>query len=451
MIRDLEKFKRLSDFDNVLVVDNKGKTLYYDLADLNVLSKLGHRPEDFLGKKVTSFYTNLTDENSTIMTVLHTGEAMTRVHQKLVTKTGQTYDSLSSTYPIEENGVVVGAIEFSKHFYSKEHMHYLDHYSTHKIYRKNNTVYTIDDLITQNEGMKAIKEKIERIAQHDSTILIYGKTGTGKEIVAQAIHNRSNRFGQPFITLNCRALSEDRADQLLWGTEQDGETQIGIVEQANGGTLFLDGINELSPQLQAKLLQVIEEKTIRRLGGTTDIRLDVHLISSTNEDPETLLQEKRMREDFYYRIGVIQIDLPELKERKEDIELLVWQFIRFYQQHMNVAIEAVEPEVIQLFHQYSWPGNVRELKNAVETAINQMQAGVITVGDLPRKIRKHEISLDTPGDWKIMDLKEKVDEYERAIIAEELSKANGVIAETARRLGVSKQTLKYKLTKYELR
>ncbi|MBB4826690.1 arginine utilization regulatory protein [Sporosarcina luteola] len=451
MIPDLENFRRLADFDNVLVVDEKGTTLYYDLADLNVLSKLGHRPEDFLGKNVTSFYTNLTDENSTIMTVLQSGKAMTMVHQELATRTGQTYESLSSTYPIEENGVIVGAIEFSKHFYSKEHMHYLDQYTTHKIYRKNNTVYTIDDLITQNEAMIAIKEKVERIAQHDSTILIYGKTGTGKEIMAQAIHNRSSRYVQPFVTLNCSALSEDRADQILWGTEQDGEPRIGVVEQANGGTLFLDGVNELSPQLQAKLLQVIEKKMIRRMGGTTDIRLDVHLISSTNEDPELLLKEKRMREDFYYRLGVIQIDLPELKERKEDIELLVWHFIRFYQQHMNVAIETVEPEVIQLFQQYSWPGNVRELKNAVETAINQMQNGVITMDDLPMKIRRSDSGINLPSKRELLDLKDKVDEYERSIIAEELQKANGVIAETARRLGVSKQTLKYKLTKYELR
>jgi len=452
----MDMFNHLSDFDNVLVVDEFGKTLYYDLADLDVLAKLGHRPEEFLGKKVTSYYTNLTDENSTLMTVLRTGKALCNVSQNMVAKTGISYISKSSTYPIINHDQIVGAIEFSRHYYTKENMHYLDQYKRHKVYRKNNTIYTIEDLISKNKNMQDIKVKMERIAKHDSTILIYGKTGTGKEVVAQAIHNLSDRFAKPFISLNCGSIPENLVDSTFFGVEKNLATGVeewkGVFEQAAGGTLFLDEIYALETHLQAKLLKAIEEKIIRRIGGSIDIHLDIRIISTTNEDPEALLKEKRMREDLYYRLGVIQIDLPELKNRKDDIEMLVSHFIHFYNQHMNISVETVDPEVMDCLRLYSWPGNIRELKNAIETAFNNTTNKIISLDDIPRRIRKAVDFVDNSSkDWTSMDLKDVIDDYEKTIIANELHKANGIIAETARRLGVSKQTLKYKLGKYELR
>lgn len=452
---DLEEFKHLADFDNILVVDESGKTLFYDLADINILSELGHRPEDFLGKHVTSFYQNLTNENSTIMTALKTGSALCNIEQEMITRKGSTFISKSSTFPIRENDKIIGAIEFSKHYFTKDSMKYLDHYVGHKIYRKNNTVYTINDMITVDEKMVAIKSKMEKIAKTDSTVFIYGRTGTGKEVVAQSIHNLSERYGNPFISVNCGAIPANLLESTLFGTTKGSftgaEDMPGLFEQAEGGTLFLDEINSLDTNLQVKLLKAIEEKTIRRIGGKKNIQLNMRVISATNEDPDVLLVEKRMRQDLYYRLSVVQIDLPSLVERKDDIAVLLRHFILFYNQNMNIFIEKVQQEVIDSFQLYPWPGNIRELKNAIETAFVHASSNEITIDDIPARIRKYKTEETETKVMERLPLKEAVSEYEKELIVRKLEETNGIIAETARKLGISKQLLKYKMDKFGLR
>ena len=308
--------------------------LFYDLADLNVLKEIGVRPEEFMGKHITSFYKNLTNENSTIMKVIRTGKAVINQRQELMTKNGDLVVSINSTYPIQEDDTIIGAIEFSKHFYTKENIQSLDKFAGNKVYRKNNTIYTIENIISANPKMEAVKNKIKKIAKSNSTILIYGKTGTGKEMVAQAIHNLSDRYGSPFISINCGAIPPNLLESTLFGTVKGSFTgatdKPGLFEEAEGGTLFLDEINSLDYYLQVKLLKAIEEKMIRRIGGSRNISVDIRVISATNEDPDILVADKRLREDLYYRLGVVQIDLPELKERIEDIERLLEYYITFY-------------------------------------------------------------------------------------------------------------------------
>ncbi|MED1949554.1 sigma-54 interaction domain-containing protein [Brevibacillus centrosporus] len=456
---DRKQFQNLVDFDNLLVVDEKGTIIFYDLADLSTLQELGFRPEEFLGKNITTLYNNLNKQNSTLMQVLQTGESLCNVKQELASKKGNTVWSINSSYPIKENGKIVGAIEFSKHYYSKESMHSLDKYASHKLYRKNNTIYTMDDIITVNPQMEAIKAKIQKIAKTGSTVLIYGKTGTGKEVVAQAIHNLSNRYGKPFISLNCGAIPANLLEGTLFGTTKgsftDSQDMPGLFELADGGTLFLDEINSLDFNLQVKLLKAIEEKSVRRVGGKKNIHLDIRVISATNEDPERLLADMRLREDLYYRLGVIQIDLPTLAERKEDIALLLSHYVRFYNNNMNMTIEGFEPDAWECFMRYDWPGNIRELKNAVETAYNQAVTDRITIEDIPRRIRRwaesHSLVPVQEMPSPELSLKEAVDEYEKSLIEREWRTSTGKIAETARRLGISKQLLKYKLDKYRLR
>ncbi|MGJ9384376.1 sigma-54 interaction domain-containing protein [Salipaludibacillus sp. CF4.18] len=452
---DLKKFENLADFDHILVADKNGIIIFYDVGDLNVLKELGIRPEEFLGKNVKAFYKHFTDENSTVMNVLATGTAQCNVRQDMLTNDGNKIISQSSTYPIKENDKIVGAIEFSSRLFAKENIQSLDKLAGHKLFRKNNTIFTIDDIITVNETMEAIKKKINNIAKTNSTVLINGRTGTGKEVVAQAIHNLSDRYAKPFISLNCSAIPASLMESTLFGTMKGSftgsEDMPGLFEQANGGTLFLDEINSLDIYLQAKLLKVIEEKAIRRIGGKESLSLDIRIISATNEEPNTLLDDKRLREDLFYRLGVVQIDLPNLTERMEDIEVLVESFINFYNNNMNIVIANIDREVLDSFKRYHWPGNVRELKNAIEMAYNHVSSNQITINDVPRRIV--EFTGKTTVQRKnvnINSLKDAVDGYEKEIIVNILS-TGGKIAESARRLGISKQSLKYKMDKYHLR
>ncbi len=261
---------------------------------------------------------------------------------------------------------IVGAIEFNRFYFNKEDIKLVHNYSPHKIYRKNNTIYTIENIITQNPSMMKIKDKMIRASKTDSSILIYGETGTGKEMVAQSIHNLSDRFNNQYISVNCGAIPSNLFESLMFGTVKGSFTgsdnTTGLLEEANGGTLFLDEINSLDISLQVKLLKAIEEKVIRKVGGNKYIPIDIRVIAATNENPETLVEDGRLREDLFYRLGVVQMDLPTLETRKEDIAILVDNFIDFYNGKMNININSIHPDVMEKFYQYNWPGNIRELK-----------------------------------------------------------------------------------------
>ncbi|MFJ7826473.1 sigma 54-interacting transcriptional regulator [Psychrobacillus sp. NPDC096623] len=324
------------------------------------------------------------------------------------------------------------------------------------MYRKNNTIFTIDDLISQSSVMEEIKNKIHKVSNTDSTILINGETGTGKEIVAQSIHNLSKRYTQPFVSVNCGDIPSNFLEHFLFGTEKDNLTAspdiLGMLEQANGGTIFLDEISALDIKLQAKLLKVIEDKLIRRVGGKQDIHLNIRVLAATNESPDKLVRERILREDLYYRLSVFQLDLPRLSERKEDITPLIRYFIEFYNRHMQIKIEKLNDQVLIVFQQYNWPGNVRELKNAIETAYNNANTNEINLNDIPAKIRNYSNVLEKITlSENNFNLKDKVEEYEKSLIMIELNNTGKKLAETARKLGISKQLLKYKMGKYELR
>ena len=443
-------------FENILIVDDTGTIIFCDSADLSGIQAFGLRPENYIGYSMASLLGNIENESSTILTVLKTGVPICNNRQNIVTIAGHHVTSINSTYPIIENGKIVGAVEFSKFIYNKDSIHVLDNYSKHKIYRKNNTVYTLDDMITVNPQMLEIKRKISRIAQTDSSVLIYGKTGTGKEVVAQAIHNRSKRYKDPFISVNCGAVPATLMESILFGTVKGSFTgsndMQGVFEQACGGTLFLDEINSLDVSLQGKLLKAIEEKSIKRIGGTSTIELDLRIISATNECPEKMISEKRLREDLFYRLGVVEIHLPLLSDRKEDIPHLVDFFINLYNSKMDIQIDHVDPLVLDRFTQYDWPGNIRELRNAIETAYNNVESDQITIEDIPERIvgyrPRKAVDVSSKDTYS---LKKSIEEYEKSVIMRELNSNGGRITDTAKKLGLSKQLLEYKINKHSIR
>ncbi|MGN9163926.1 sigma-54 interaction domain-containing protein [Tissierellaceae bacterium HCP3S3_D8] len=449
-----EKFKNLGDYDNITIVDQDGIIIFYDFADLNHLKLLSIVPDEMVGSKITSVWADLDDDNSTLMRVVHTGKEILDNKQIHKTKGGRIVYTVNSIFPFFADGKIVGAIEFNRFYFNKEDIKLLHNYSPHKIYRKNNTIYTVENIITQNSNMMKIKDKMNRASKTDSSILIYGETGTGKEMVAQSIHNLSDRFNMKYVSVNCGAIPLTLFESLMFGTVKGSFTgsdnTVGLLEEANGGTLFLDEINSLDMSLQVKLLKAIEEKVIRKVGGSRYIPIDIRVIAATNENPEELVQRGKLREDLFYRLGVVQIDLPTLDTRKEDIPILVDSFINFYNGKMNINITDVHPDVMKKFYEYDWPGNIRELKNAIEYAYNSVTGSEITLEDIPKKIRRCRNKSNIDIQNKGLSLVEMIEKYEKQIILDELEKMNYKKTDTAKNLGISKQLLNYKINKYSL-
>ena len=436
--------KALQEFDNVLITDDKGCAIFYDLADLNILLEIGLTPDEFFQRNVIDNYQDLSLETSTIFKVLQTGIPICYFEQQLTTLNGFSYLSRSSTYPIIENEKIIGAVEFSKHFYESKQIKYLDHYLEHKLYRDNHTNYRLENLITKNAETKAQIEKARRGAKKNSSIVITGETGTGKDIVAQGIHNESDRYIKPFVVLNCSTLTAENIFSQLYGIESEGKK--GKLQEANGGTLLIDHLDVLDLSLQAKLLHAVD---LKLMNGAP---LDVRYITTISGDIDELLLEKKLREDLFYRLNVMQIDLPSLRARKEDIAPILDFYIQFYNEHTMEGNVRYSDEVLNLFYDYHWPGNVRELKNALETAYNNIISNEILTEHIPERIVKSVQQKAQPAMPNINSghLRDLTEEYERLIIAEKLRETEGRLAETARRLGISRQLLKYKCLKYQL-
>ena len=313
--------------------------------------------------------------------------------------------------------------------------------------------YAFHNLIGKSQGMQEIYSKIEQVADSRTTVLITGESGTGKELVAKALHYNSSRRERPFIALNCAALPETLIESELFGHEKGSFTdatarRVGQFELANTGTLFLDEIGDLSPITQAKLLRVIQEREFTRIGGVQPIKVDVRIVTATNKNLDDLVRKAQFREDLYYRINVIALVLPPLRERGEDIPLLAKHFLeKRLDEERRPRIEFGK-EALELLTRYSWPGNVRELENFVEQAfIWSQNATQITPEHLPTLIKNESRSTSLRDDTLAgrMSLEKAVMEFEREIILDALKRTNYVQTHAANLLGISRRMLKYRM------
>ena len=320
--------------------------------------------------------------------------------------------------------------------------------------------YDFGKLTAYSDKMKDVLEKIKKVASSDSTVAIYGESGTGKELVAHALCFNSGRKSQPFVTVNCGAIPEELLESELFGHEKGAFTgairsRTGRFELAQGGTIFLDEIGDMSPSLQVKVLRAIQERQCERIGGMKTIDLDIRIITATNRDLEKAVAEKRFREDLFYRINVIPIHLPPLRERKADIPVLINHFLRTFNKSREKKIKRVTPESMDYLTKYSWPGNVRELQNLIEMLVVMKESGTIGLKDLPDKIRLN--SGKTGGiisDIEISDnglgLNETIGQFEKDLLQKALQKAGGVKSRAAKLLNLNRTTLVEKLKRYNI-
>lgn len=334
---------------------------------------------------------------------------------------------------------------------------FIDKREAIKNYNRINKDYKIilDNIIGESNLIKSVKKEAFIASKSSSTVLISGESGTGKELFARAIHNHSNRVDNPFIAVNCAAIPDNLLESELFGYEEGAFTgakkggKLGKFELAHKGTIFLDEIGDMSLHLQAKLLRVLQEKELDKIGGKTNVSIDVRIIAATNKDLEDMVSKGNFREDLYYRLNVIPIHLPSLRERKEDIPLLIDFTIKEYSNKLGKNVEYVDKDVLKVMINYKWPGNIRELQNIIEYSINMSSSSVITLDVIPQKLKSnsyHEV-IEKSGEIRTLDDLEK-EEIIKALNKFKDYKKDKELA--AKALGISRATLYRKLEKYKI-
>lgn len=435
----------------VHVIDSNGKTIIYNKK----MSEIeGMNIEDVIEKRLQEVFSFHQNGESTLLKVLQHKKKITNIRQSYFNNKGQEITTINNSYPIMKGETLIGAMEIAKDVTKIEKL-LQDH-----IFNKGEANITFESLIGSDKAFNDVIESSKRATRTNSTILIIGETGTGKELFAQSIHQGSIRASRPLITQNCAAIPETLMEAILFGTKKGSFTgaveRPGLFEQAEGGTLLLDEINSLDLSLQAKLLRVIQEKKVRRIGDTKDRPVDVRIIATINEDPIDAITNGRMRKDLFYRLSVVSLFIPPLRERKGDIPELVQFFIQKYNHLFGMNITGVDKALLEHFLAYDWPGNVRELEHLIEGAMNLVhEEEMLTVSHLPNHIRykppfrkdavTYSADLNTLQEG--ITLEQFLHDAERSFLLRALAQHNGNISQTAKALGMSRQNLQYRLRK----
>lgn len=317
--------------------------------------------------------------------------------------------------------------------------------------------YDFEKMIGKSKVMQEIYNLIEKVARTDSTVLITGESGTGKEIAARAVHYLGTRLERAFVSINCGALPENLLESELFGHVKGSFTgavfnKKGMFEVAEKGTLFLDEVGEMSPWTQVKLLRALQDKRIRRVGGTEEIPVDVRIIAASNQDLKKSIDSGKFREDLFYRLNVISFEMPPLRKRKEDIPLLVTHFLKKYCNGMGRQMKRIAPDVIDVLESYTWPGNVRELENAIERVVAIEERGTITKGSLPKEMLQPDNKQETaPAIEPGFDLNAVMDEISSGYVKQALQFSKGNLKEAANVLGVNYRSMRYLVEKHGLK
>lgn len=450
--------------DGIMVVDMDGKLVVYNKAS-EELDKLPR--EDVIGKHIQDCFE--TESHASItLEVLKTQKPLVNVYQSYVTIGGKKISSVSSAYPLMKDKKMLGVFTLTKDITKFNET--LNVFYKHDIEGADEddgrAKFQFNDIIGQNDKLKQSIDIAKTTSKTNSNILIYGATGTGKELFAQSIHNNSLVPG-PFVSINCAAIPENLLEGLLFGTAEGAFTGAknhpGLFEEAKNGTLFLDELNSMPLNLQPKLLRAIETGKIRRVGETKERIVKPRVVSALNIHPLDAIDNNDMRMDLFYRLGVITVIIPPLKDRLDDIPILVEEFIKKFNKKLNKNIKGITPEVEEIFKSHDWPGNVRELEHSIEhSMIITKEDKYIQKENLPifltedNQLEKNDDMLPINNMKKLeetlenSDLTSLMNNIEKQIIKDKIDETNGNIAAAARELGISRQNLEYRTKKYDL-
>lgn len=452
-------------YDGIIVVDAQG---IITMVNQSFADVFGFDAQEMIGKHVLSAYVN--SNLSRLPIVMKTGKAeIGEIHYL------NGRDLVVSRYPIMKDGKAIGAIgkvlfkdlrdvaELANKIQSKRED---NGFLGEKQNSQEGAIFSLNSIIGKSKQVQDLKDTVIRIASRGSNVLIRGESGTGKELFAHAIHAASNRRYGPFIKVNCAAIPEHLLESELFGYEEGAFTgakkggQIGKFQQAHKGTIFLDEIGDMTLSMQAKLLRVLQEREVEPLGGAQARKIDVRIVAATNVNLEDLISKNLFREDLYYRLNVVSLSIPPLRERKEDIEYLVKHLVEKYNRDFGLNICGYDDEVKRIFSNYDWPGNVRELKNIIERAFNIITGNIITIDDLPRYLIEaqkdfiyqplEETSNSLNLNFNKHTLEDIIEQTERQVIEHALQLSNGNKAHAANLLGISRPGLYKKLQKLNM-
>jgi transcriptional regulator with PAS, ATPase and Fis domain len=430
-------------FEGILAIDDKGIVIYINSFFLNMFNS---KEEDILGNKAWEVLPELPLYDTILQGYSQWGEILKIGGRNLLTV----------RFPIKKDGKVIGAVvktifpdlTTAKGIAARV-------MNPVKVVGRKRPMYTCMDIIGDTQPMLVAMKIARKAARTDSTLLITGESGTGKEVFAQAVHNRSLRRDRPFIKVNCAAIPDNLLESELFGFVDGAFTgatkggKPGKFELAEGGTIFLDEIGDMSLPMQAKLLRVLQEKEVDRIGSTKSIPLDVRITAATNQDLQKLVRERRFREDLYYRLKVVEITIPPLREHREDIVIIADYLRRRINKRLGTNVQGIKPESLQMMMSYDWPGNVRELENMIEQAINQSEDNQIDLTSLiglkegtyqEVKVLKH----------KKEDLRKFIDLKEKDLILDALAEAGGNKAKAARILNIQRSVLYKKMARLKI-
>lgn len=435
--------------EGIQVIDCEGKTIYYNKA----MGKVeGVDPRDVIGKKVNEYLADVKDDESTLMNVLKSGKKIVDLIQHYGNGYKKKVTTINTTLPVTLDNKVIAVIEIAKDMTQLKELTE-NICKLQNLDKKLNTHYTFSDIYSDNPVMESIIEKAKKASMSSSSVLLYAETGSGKEVFSQSIHYSGLRKDKPFIPINCAAIPALLLEGMLFGTEKGSftgaENKKGLFEEANHGTILLDEVNSLEPYLQSKLLRVLQDGYIRPIGSTKSIYIDVRIIATLNEEPQILIESGKLRKDFYYRLGVLRIDIPPLRERKEDIILFVEKLIEKYNKILGKNIKGIDDNMLRKLREYNWPGNIRELTNVIEAAMNMADTNsILTENYFDSRIvydnNKNACDVLSNSDGKF-DLEGYMSNIEKDIIEKILKRNNYNVSKTARELSISRQNLQYKI------